>query len=253
MSPKRVGSGTGASSSAIRCGCPSEDGSFGALTRRSWSTREAVSGHDRRSWEVYFLDSLRALGADPPDVTDVLLSHLHLDHIGWTTLDGRPTFPNARYAMPRTEQDHYLVPEYEPLAVEHELFNPEDAVDVRLAPIAETARTFDSDGELMPNIEARGIPGHSPGQYAFVLRSNGEEGWLVADLAHGQYELLEDDWRDLGDSDPDLALATKARVVEELVARRLPFAGGHFGWGTLEERDGVRQWCTAEHQATPRA
>src|SRR5579885_1390147 len=41
--------------------------------------------------------SMAALGVGLEDVTDVVFTHLHFDHVGWASTDGRPTFPNATY------------------------------------------------------------------------------------------------------------------------------------------------------------
>jgi metallo-beta-lactamase superfamily protein len=45
--------------------------------------------------------SLRALGVEPVNVTDVLLTHLHRDHVGWAASGGVAVFPHARlcYAL----------------------------------------------------------------------------------------------------------------------------------------------------------
>ena len=56
-----------------------------------------------------YLDRLRATGVTPGQVDFVILTHLHIDHVGWNTRleDGRwvPTFPNAKYLMSRVERD----------------------------------------------------------------------------------------------------------------------------------------------------
>src|SRR4051794_21687465 len=44
-----------------------------------------------------FLESLAGHGVQPADVTDVVLTHLHFDHVGWTTRHGDVVFPNAAY------------------------------------------------------------------------------------------------------------------------------------------------------------
>src|SRR5258706_2500416 len=55
------------------------------------------------------LDWLAAVGASVDNVTHVLHTHLHSDHVGWNTrlVDGRwvPTFPNATYYMPKLDYD----------------------------------------------------------------------------------------------------------------------------------------------------
>src|SRR5215468_3640458 len=58
-----------------------------------------------------FLAGLAGLGVKPEDVTLVMCTHLHWDHVGWNTrlVDGRlvPTFPNARYVIAKREYDHW--------------------------------------------------------------------------------------------------------------------------------------------------
>jgi glyoxylase-like metal-dependent hydrolase (beta-lactamase superfamily II) len=55
-----------------------------------------------------FLDRLKAAGVRPEEVDLVLLTHLHIDHVGWNTrkVDGRwvATFPNARYVFSGRER-----------------------------------------------------------------------------------------------------------------------------------------------------
>ena len=57
-----------------------------------------------------YLERLAALGVRPEDVTMVINTHLHVDHVGWNTrlVDGHwvPTFPNARYLIGRQELAH---------------------------------------------------------------------------------------------------------------------------------------------------
>ena len=52
---------------------------------------------------------------DPAEVDVVFLSHLHLDHVGWNTMEQNgtvaPTFPNARYVMHQADLDHHRRPE----------------------------------------------------------------------------------------------------------------------------------------------
>src|SRR5580693_10256787 len=57
-----------------------------------------------------FLASLSKLGVAPGDVTDVLFTHLHFDHIGWATDgEGRPVFPSATYRCSSADWQHFVV------------------------------------------------------------------------------------------------------------------------------------------------
>jgi hypothetical protein len=57
-----------------------------------------------------YLTGLRAAGLNPEDIDIVLCTHLHADHVGWSTRtkSGQwiPTFPNARYLVPASEIEH---------------------------------------------------------------------------------------------------------------------------------------------------
>src|SRR3954471_9094721 len=53
---------------------------------------------------------LDSIGAGPEQVTHVVMTHLHTDHVGWNTVEqgGKwvPTFPTARYLIPKDEFDY---------------------------------------------------------------------------------------------------------------------------------------------------
>jgi len=58
-----------------------------------------------------YLQSFAETGFSRADVTDVVYTHLHLDHCGWTTVvsDGERvlTFPSARHLATGTEWSHW--------------------------------------------------------------------------------------------------------------------------------------------------
>ena len=55
-----------------------------------------------------FLDSLRGLGVTPAEVTDVVFTHLHWDHVGWATRQGEVVFSNATYRAHRADWAHFV-------------------------------------------------------------------------------------------------------------------------------------------------
>src|SRR3981189_3528508 len=95
-------------------------------------------GNDRqREFEVFcnmqntFLEDLSSAGFPRQEVTDVLCTHLHFDHVGWNTrlVDGKwvPTFPQARYLFGQQEFDHWV--HLRKTGGYHDFEHPHDSID----------------------------------------------------------------------------------------------------------------------------
>jgi len=54
------------------------------------------------------LANLGELGVRPGDITDVVFSHLHPDHVGWASLSGAATFPRATYHCHAEDWSHFV-------------------------------------------------------------------------------------------------------------------------------------------------
>ena len=163
-------------------------------------------------YDGVLLDSLRAEGLTPDDVTDVVLTHLHLDHIGWASRDGAPVFPRATYRC--AEQEWQT--EAPPLVAE------------LMGPVADRLETWVSDGTVLPGLDVRLAPGHTPGSTVVVVSSRAGRVFLVGDLAHCPHELLFRDWAGLGDADPMRAAASRAAVAEEVEREGAWVGSTHF-------------------------
>ena len=44
----------------------------------------------------------------PDDITDLVFTHLHFDHIGWASAEGAPFFPNATIRYASADLEHFL-------------------------------------------------------------------------------------------------------------------------------------------------
>jgi glyoxylase-like metal-dependent hydrolase (beta-lactamase superfamily II) len=131
-------------------------------------------------------DALSDLGVDPADVSLVIVSHLHYDHIGNLDL-----FPRARLQVPERElsfwtSDMARHPQFarhiDPASISHLIaLDRERRVD-----------RYDGPQELAPGIRAITVAGHSPGQQVFVVKTAGGPLVLASDAAHF-YEELEHD------------------------------------------------------------
>jgi glyoxylase-like metal-dependent hydrolase (beta-lactamase superfamily II) len=198
-----------------------------------------------------FRSALAACGVARAEVTDVIFTHLHFDHIGWATLDGRPYFPNATYRVDKRDWDFYCGDGAELPELEATYCNPEvDAPSVRLAPIADRVEFFEGEQEVIPTINAYEASGHTPGETVLEISSAGERGLLLGDIVHAQPELIDEDasgtWGFIAHHTPEQANAAVERFRKMIVDERLPFAAAHFAglrWARIEGSGSSRTWC----------
>ncbi len=177
------------------------------------------------------LDALAALGVSPTDVTDVVLTHLHFDHVGWCTRQGEIVFPHATYRCDRSDWEHFI--------------GPDPGATKKLSPIAGRLETWDGTGPLLPGIDTIAAPGHTPGSTVIVMSSGEERALLLGDAVHCPVELLDDEWAGMGDVDPSLAARTRIALAREIEGNDIPVAAAHFPglrFGRLLAAQGRRQW-----------
>lgn len=116
--------------------------------------------------EIYGLDfsrhrlewSLERMGVHPTDITDVILTHLHFDHVGGAVLlDGNntvPRFPHARYYVQREQYNWACAPSVKDRAsFIRPMFEPLTHHGV--------LELLDGAGELFPNLRVEPVYGHS--------------------------------------------------------------------------------------------
>jgi glyoxylase-like metal-dependent hydrolase (beta-lactamase superfamily II) len=181
-----------------------------------------------------FLDSLAAAGVQPGDVTDVVFTHLHFDHVGWATKKGEVVFPNATYRVHRADWEHFVTQaDAEPGAVR------------KLTPIADRLELFDGEVELAAGFTAREMPGHTPGSTIFLVGDESQRAVFIGDLAHTPVELIEPDWQFIHDHDAHAATRARTALVEEFADTAIPIFAAHFPDlrpGVLRTESGALQW-----------
>ena len=167
-----------------------------------------------------YLQTLADAGVRPEDVTTVINTHLHVDHIGWNTrwVDGRwvPTFPRARYVIGAVEWAHWADPQGGPALHPQGLPAIEDSV----RPIwdAGLVELVGDGDEILPGLTARAAPGHTAGQLAIELRSDGAVGLFTADLFHQPMQIARPDWNSRFCEVPEQAIETRRRVLKRALA-----------------------------------
>jgi glyoxylase-like metal-dependent hydrolase (beta-lactamase superfamily II) len=164
-----------------------------------------------------FLESLKSHGLDPADITDVVFTHLHFDHVGWATKKGAVVFENATYRVHKLDWEHFV-----------ESGSAEPGAVRKLKPLESRLELFAGDQTLAPGLDARHTPGHTPGSTTFIISSEGQRAALIGDLAHTPVELTESHWHFAFDFDSVAAATVRADFVEEFTDTDTDILAAHF-------------------------
>lgn len=170
------------------------------------------------------LANLKASGYTPEQVSVVVLTHLHGDHIGGLTENGALAFPNARYVTGQAEFDFWSSEDRIGTGAE----NGHKGVMAKVAPLAEKM-SFVGDGEsVVSGITGMAAFGHTPGHMIYGLESGGRKLMLTADTAnHFVLSLQRPEWEVVFDTEKAKAAATRKAVFDMIATDRLPFIGYH--------------------------
>lgn len=182
--------------------------------------------------ERHLVHNLAALGVTPNDITDVVFTHLHADHTGWSTRKGEVVFPSATFWCDTADWAHFI--------------GPDLGTTKKLTPIADRILTWDGEAGLFPGFDVMRAPGHTPGSAIVVLSSGSSRGILLGDVVHCAAELMEPEWEGIGDVDPSLAKRTRESLAREIEGSGVPVAGAHFPgmrFGRLMVAQGRRRWA----------
>jgi glyoxylase-like metal-dependent hydrolase (beta-lactamase superfamily II) len=149
-------------------------------------------------------EELAAAGIDPAEVSNVVLTHVHTDHIGWAVVgdDRRPYFPNAEYLLQQSEVDAIgsINPQLGGL-----LIDPLRR-DGRL-------RLLDGDTRLATGERVVSTPGHTPGHQSVLVASGRDLAAVTGDLLVHAIQLLHPGLEYAHEMDPAAAKASRERLL----------------------------------------
>lgn len=144
---------------------------------------DAIRSRPGRICEIAPTQALERFGVEAEEVSRIIVSHFHFDHIG-----NLAAFPNARLSIQRRELDFWAGPHGARLAPAASVERNE--IDY----IAEANRAgrvdwLDGDGQVAPAVHARLVGGHCPGQQVVVV--DAERPVVIASDALHFYEEME--------------------------------------------------------------
>lgn len=165
-------------------------------------------------------DSLDELGVSPGDITRVVVSHAHPDHIGGLTArsnDQRvPVFGSATHFVGRAEWEAWTSGTAEA---------PQEYVEMAtqsLVPLdsAGLLEVVDAEADVAPGVLMIAAPGHTPGHCVVEIRSEGSSALCLGDAIVHELDIEHTGWLCAFDMDPPATVATRRLLLEQAARDR---------------------------------
>ena len=174
--------------------------------------------------------NMEAAGYKLEDVTDVVISHYHGDHInGLRNKDGSLAFPRARVHVPAPEHAFWMDEARMNAAAPAARGAFQNAQRVIGGIPADRLVRFEPGAEIAPGIVSSAAFGHTPGMSIFKVASQGQSFHYVADVTNiPSLFARAPDWAVMFDMDPNMARVTRRRVFDSMVRERALTGGFHF-------------------------
>ena len=178
------------------------------------------------------LSNLRASGYQPEQVDEIYITHMHDDHVGGLSADGKRVFPNAIVRAAQQEADFWLSRAHMDAA-------PQDSKDAfqsamnMLNPYVSAGKfkPFNGDTELVPGIRAVATPGHTAGHTVYMVESKGQRLILWGDLMHvAAVQFANPAVTAQYDMDPGMAAVQRKKVFADAAAKGYWVAGAHLSF-----------------------
>jgi glyoxylase-like metal-dependent hydrolase (beta-lactamase superfamily II) len=175
----------------------------------------------------HLVEKLAAIGVQPSDIDTVLMTHLHVDHVGGLAdSNGAAVFPKATLVMSQSESDFWLSEENAAKAPDSRKSSFAQARSLT-APYRDRTRLV-AQGEVLPGVSLHPLPGHTPGHSGYVISSGGETLLIWGDIVHMPgIQFARPEVGLVFDSDAAAARATRERVFDMAATDKKMVAGMH--------------------------
>lgn len=176
-----------------------------------------------------YMDNLTASGVDPKTVDVITISHFHGDHINGIRLkDETLAFPNAEIWVPAPEWAFWMNDENmnkAPEAARGAFMNARRV----FKDLGERVKQFEPGKEIVAGVNSIAAHGHTPGHTAYAISSGGQTMLTIVDATNIPALFVRNPgWHAMFDAIPDMAEATRRKLLDMAVTDKLLTTGYHW-------------------------
>ncbi len=187
-------------------------------------------------------DNLKVAGISADDIDMVLLTHMHIDHVGGLLNEnGEARFKNAELAVSQAEWDFWWDNKNVNRGNGEAMAPLFEAARKTTDPYKDRLRLFAGDAEIGDDLTSIPLPGHTPGHTGFNLSSGDEALLFWGDIIHlTGLQFARPDITLVFDIDPVQTVETRKRMLDMASSDNLFLTGAHIdfpGFGRVV-RDG---------------